>query len=184
MTTSIEQRYTKDVIPAMQKEFGYAHVLAVPRIKKVVVNIGVGKNGKEKWYHEEVIKYLTLITGQKPSPRPARKSIAIFKLREGQIVGYKTTLRGKRMYDFLERLVSSAIPRTRDFRGLDPKAVDAGGNITLGIKEHIIFPEVIGEETKTIFGLEITIVTSAETREKADKLIRLLGFPLKKVEEK
>lgn len=165
----------------MVKTFGYSNAFAVPRIQKVVAHIGTGRL-RDKNSEEEVVKYFTAIAGQKPVPCAARKSIASFKTRQGQVIGYKVTLRGGRMYDFLERLISAAIPRMRDFRGLDPKAVDAGGSLTIGIKEHIIFPETIGEDVRTMFGLEVTTCTNAKTREEALELFRLLGFPLKKIQ--
>ena len=164
----------------MKKKFGYSNVMAVPRIKKVVVHVGTGRISREKGGDEEVIKYLAAITGQRPLPCTARTSIASFKTRQGQVIGQKVTLRGARMYDFLERLVSAAIPRMRDFRGLDPRAVDQGGALTVGVREHIIFPETIGEDTRFIFGLEATVSTNAKTREEALVLFQLLGFPLKK----
>lgn len=178
---TLQEKYRKEVVPAMQKKFGYGNVMAVPRVKKVVVNSGIGRFKEDK-QQEEVAKYLGFITGQKASPRPARQSIASFKVREGQTVGYKITLRGPRMYDFLTRLVSSAIPRMRDFRGISIRGIDAGGALTIGIKEHIIFPETIGEDIRTIFGMEITIVTDANSREEAEELFRQLGFPLEKKE--
>lgn len=176
----LQEKYKKEVIPKMKKKFGYLNTMAVPRVKKAVVNVGTGRLGREKGGDEEVIKYLTAITGQRPVPCVARTSIASFKTRQGQVIGHKVTLRGKRMYDFLDRLVSSAIPRMRDFRGLEQKSVDTGGNLTIGLREHIIFPETIGEDTRFIFGLEATINTNAKTREEALEMFRLLGFPIKR----
>lgn len=175
----IKEKYNKEVAPALQKKFGYKNVLAVPRFMKVVLNVGIGKLREEK-EHEEIKKILTLITGQIPAPRPAKKAIATFKTREGLIIGLKVTLRGKRMYDFLDRLVYAALPRVRDFRGLDTKFVDQGGSLNIGIREHIIFPEIIGEDVRKIFGFEVTIVTNAKTREEAIELFRASGFPLKR----
>lgn len=182
MTTmiSLQEKYQKEVISEMKKKFGYSNVMAIPRIQKVVVNSGTGRSTQDKGVDQEVVKYVTAITGQKPVSCAARKSIASFKTREGQIIGYKVTLRGKRMYDFLLRFIGASVPRMRDFRGFDLKAVDAGGNLTMGVREHIIFPETIGEDVRTIFGLEVTAVTNAKTREEAIALFRLLGFPLKK----
>lgn len=177
MTHTLKEMYVKKAAPALREKFGYASPMAVPRIEKVVVNCGVGRL-REKDQQEEVNKYLSLITGQKPSPRPARSSIASFKTRQGQVVGYKVTLRGKRMYDFLTRLVMAALPRTRDFRGLKGSAIHEGGALTIGIKEHIVFPETIGEDTRTPFGMEVTVVSNAQTRAEAEELFRLLGFPL------
>lgn len=177
----LQEKYKKEVIPEMKRKFGYSNTMAAPRIKKVVVNVGTGRLGREKGGDEEVVKYLTIITGQRPVSCVAHTSIASFKTRQGQVIGHKVTLRGKRMYDFLDRLVSSAIPRMRDFRGLEPRSVDQGGNLTIGLREHIIFPETIGEDTRLMFGLETTINTNAKTREEALEMFRLIGFPIKKV---
>ncbi len=173
-----QEKYRKEVVPAMQRKFGYKNIMAVPRVSKVVVNVGVGRMRDEK-QQEEVRKALALITGQKPSPRPAKKSIAAFKTRKGLIVGYKSTIRGPRMWDFMERLVAIAIPRQRDFRGLDPKSFDRRGTLTIGLKEHIVFPEMIGEDVRFIFGFEVTITTTAKRREEGIQLLKLLGFPIK-----
>ena len=181
---TIQDIYKKEVISAMQKHFSYPNIMAVPRITKVVVHVGTGRLGREKGSDEEIVKYLTAITGQRPLPCAARTSITSFKTRQGEVIGHKVTLRGRRMYDFLERLVAAAIPRTRDFQGLDPKSVDQGGALTIGIREHIIFPETIGEDTRLIFGLETTVNTNAKTQEEALELFRLLGFPLKKSNHK
>lgn len=176
---SLHEKYNKKVVPEMMKKFGFGNVMAVPRLTKIVVNIGVGRMREEK-ERAEVEKYLALITGQKPSPRAAKKAIAAFKTREGMIIGYQVTLRGARMYDFFSRLINAALPRTRDFRGFDVKSFDSQGNLTIGIKEHIIFPEMIGEDYRLLFGLEITIGTSARERTEGVELIRLFGFPVKK----
>lgn len=173
----LQEAYNKQVVPAMQKKFGYESNLAAPRLIKVVVNCGVGRIRDDKQL-AEIQRYLGLITGQKPSPRRTHTSIASFKTRAGMVVGYAVTLRGRRMYDFVERLVSSAIPRMRDFRGLAVSSVDQGGALTIGIKEHIIFPETITEDVHMLFGLEVTMVTNARTREAAIELFHLLGFPL------
>ena len=178
MSKSLQEKYKKEVVPEMKAKFGFSNIMQVPKIIKVVVNVGVGRIKDEKQL-QEIIKMLTLITGQKPAPRPAKKSISAFKTRIGQIIGYKVTLRGKRMYDFLERLISVALPRERDFRGLDPKTFDRFGNLTIGIKEHIVFPEIIGEDYKFLFGFEITVVTNARKREHGIGLLGLMGFPIK-----
>lgn len=177
---SIKEKYTKEALPKMMKEFGFKTHMAVPKILKVVVNVGTGKMRDKKEAVEAVEKHLALITGQKPSPRPARIAIASFKTREGMTVGYKITLRGERMYGFLDRLINFAIPRTRDFRGIPLKSVDQGGNLTVGIKEHIVFPEMVGEDVRNIFGLEATIATNANKREHAIALFKLLGVPFEK----
>lgn len=176
-TSLLQQKYQTDVATVMQRSFGYANVMAVPRIVKVVVNAGVGRVRDEKQL-ETIRKSLALITGQKPAPRAAKKAIAAFKTRRGLVVGYQTTLRGRRMWDFLDRLVAIAIPRQRDFRGIDPQSFDAGGNLTVGFKEHIVFPEMIGEDVPFIFGLEVTVVTTAKNREEGKVLLKTLGFPI------
>lgn len=176
----LQEKYKKEIVPAMKEKFGYKNILAVPKIKKTIVNIGIGNILKDDKAIELITKHLTTITGQKPVPTLARKAIAGFKTREKMIIGLKVTLRGKRMFDFLSRLINIAIPRTRDFRGLNPKSVDQGGNLTIGIKEHIIFPEISQEDIKRIFGLEVTVVSSAKKREEALELFKLLGFPIKK----
>ena len=178
-TKKLSDIYKQKTIPLFQKEFGAKNALAVPRIEKVLVNIGIGrlKDEKEK---EEVRRFLELATGQKPEPRPARIAIASFKTRKGSLVGYRVTLRGKRMWDFLERLVYVAIPRTRDFRGLEESAVDEHGNLNIGIREHIVFPELTGEDIRRIFSLQVTVVTNAKTAARANALFRSLGFPLAK----
>lgn len=175
---NLHEKYKKEVIPAMIKKFGYKNAMAVPKITKVVVNIGVGKLRDEK-QHEEVRKFLSLITGQKSAPRPAKKAIASFKTRKGLVIGYQTTLRGKRMYDFISRFVGIALPRTRDFRGIDAKSFDGGGNLTVGVKENIVFPEMIGEDYHFLFGLEVTVVTTSKKREEGTELSKLMGFPIK-----
>ena len=181
----LKEKYQKQIIPAMKEKFGYKNSMAVPKIEKVVVNTGFGKIASEQTGQdqEKNIKYilndLSLICGQSPLKTKAKKSIAGFKLREGMFVGAKVTLRGRKMYDFLERLINITLPRSRDFRGIDQKAIDGNGNLNIGIKEHICFPEVSPEKAKSIFGLEITITTSAKDREKGIELLKLFGFPLK-----
>jgi len=159
--------------------------MAVPRIEKVIVNTSFGKlivgktSDEQKKFLDSILEDLSLICGQKPILKGAKKSISTFKLRKGSPVGAKITLRKKRMYDFLERLIHIVLPRSRDFRGIDPTSFDKKGNLTVGIREHITFPEVSPEKTKTIFGLEITIVTDAKKREEGIELLRLMGFPIK-----
>ncbi len=182
---SLIEKYQKEVAPEMKKEFGYKNILAVPRITKVVVNTGFGRQmvaatGEEqKKIKESVLNDLAIICGQKPQLTRAKKSISSFKLRQGMAIGAKVTLRRKRMYDFLQRLVGLALPRTRDFQGIDPKAIDKEGNMTIAVKEHIAFPEISPEKSRINFGFEVTIATSAKSKEEAEKLFRLLGFPLK-----
>lgn len=162
----------------MKEKFGYTNVMAIPRVAKVVVNCGVGRFRDEK-DRLEVFKFLTLITGQKPAPRPAKKAIASFKTRKGLIIGYQITLRGKRMYDFLTRLIAITLPRMRDFQGISAASIDPKGNLTIGIKENIVFPEMIGEDYRFLFGLEVTVVTTAHKKEEGAELLKLMGFPIK-----
>jgi large subunit ribosomal protein L5 len=176
--------YTKDVIPALRREFDIANVMAVPRILKVTVNTGTGRIHKDSALLTKIERDIGLLTGQKPSGRVIRKSVASFKVREGVVVGYAATLRGARMWDFIDRLISLALPLSKDFRGLDPKNVDAHGNLNIGIKEHSIFPEVQLENIKDIFGLQVTMSTTAGTHERGLALFRHLGFPFKKAETK
>ena len=173
------KKYREKAIPALQKEFNITNIMAVPKISKVVINSGIGRMLKDDKAVEKAVRDLGLLTGQKPSLRKAKKSIASFKLREGVTVGLMATLRGKRMYDFLDRLISIALPMSRDFRGIDLKNIDQHGNLNLGIKEHSIFPEVTYESLKDIFGLQVTVVTTAKNREQSLALFRQLGIPLK-----
>lgn len=185
MILTLKEKYIKEVVPEMMKKFGYKNIFQVPKIEKVVVNTGFGRyvSGKtreeQKKIEDFILRDLSLITGQKPALRKARKSIASFKLRKGMTIGAVCTLRRERMYDFLDRLIHIALPRTRDFKGIPLKSIDKEGNLTIGIKEHIVFPEVSPEKAKFIFGLEITIVTTAKNRKEAQELFKLLGFPLK-----
>lgn len=158
---------------------GYKNLMQTPKILKVVVSTGVGSY-KDKAKFKVVEDRLSRITGQKPSPRGAKISVAGFKSRQGDVVGYQVTLRGQRMYDFLDRLIHIAIPRTKDFRGLSKDAADEMGNYTLGIKEHTIFPETLDEEVRDVFGLAITVVTTAKSKDEVIKLLTHLGFPFKK----
>jgi len=167
------------VISILQKELGAKSVLALPKIEKVVINVGLGRTLKDEKFLEIALKDLALIAGQKPKTTLAKKSIANFKTRKGMIVGAIVTLRGVRMYDFISRLINIALPRMRDFRGINAKSVDKAGNLTIGIKEHIVFPEIKGEEVRNIFGFEITIVVKAKNREEAIVLYKALGFPMK-----
>lgn len=180
-----KEKFNKVVVAEMMKKFGYKSRMAVPRVKKVIVNTGFGrlvmnktKQEKEKIY-EDIISDLSLITGQKPVLTKARSSISSFKIRTGMPIGAKITLRGEKMNDFLDRMINIALPRIGDFKGLDPKSVDKGGNLTIGIKEQIIFPEVSAENIRRIFSFEITVVTNAKHREEALELYNLLGFPIK-----
>lgn len=175
----LKEKYQKEIIPKMKEKFGHKSSMAVPRLKKITVNIGVGKI-EEKDLREKMADDLTLITGQKPVFTRAKKAISGFKLRKGAKIGCKVTLRRKRMYDFLEKFIGVAMPRTRDFRGIPQKSFDEKGNLTIGVKEHIIFPEISTEKISKIFGLEVTFTTTAETKEEGIELLRLFGFPLQK----
>jgi large subunit ribosomal protein L5 len=181
----LKEKYQKEVVPKMMEIFGYKNKMAVPKIEKVVVNTGFGRlvSGKtskeQEQIQEAILRDLSLICGQRPVLTRAKKSISGFKIRKGMPIGAKVTLRGQRMYDFLERVIHIALPRSRDFRGIDLKSFDKEGNLTIGIKEHIAFPEVSPEKVKNIFGFEITVVTSAKNKDEAVKLLKLLGFPIK-----
>jgi large subunit ribosomal protein L5 len=174
MITKERQQTSFDTLSG---EFGFTNRLAAPRLVKVVISTGVGKADKNR--KALIAERMARITGQKPSPRAAKQSIAQFKLREGDIVGYQSTLRGARMYDFLDKLIHIALPRTRDFRGLSATAIDDMGNMTIGIKENTIFPETSEEDLKDVFGLAITIVTTAKSKKEAEAFFRHLGVPLK-----
>ncbi len=168
---------------SLSERFGFTSAMQAPRIEKVVVSTGVGKKRDAKTI-ELIEDRLMSITGQKPSQRAARMSIASFKVREGDTVGLQVTLRGARMYDFLDKLIHIALPRTRDFRGLSKRAIDEMGNLTIGVREHTIFPETSDEDVKDVFGLAITIVTNCKNREEAEAFFNHLGVPFKKEEEK
>ena len=168
-----------NIFDSLKNIFNYTNVMQVPRIKKMAISIGVGST-KDKEKIKIIQDRLSKITGQKAASRMAKKSIATFKSRQGDIIGYQITLRGQRMYDFLDRLIHIAIPRMRDFRGLDIKSIDEMGNLTIGIKEHTIFPETSDEDLKDIFGFSITVVTSAKNKEEAKEYLKALGFPFKK----
>ena len=172
--------YDTEVVPALMKKFGYKSVMQVPKIDKIVINTGLGDikdNQKSMQITENELK---LITGQKPIYRKATKSVANFKVREGMNIGLKVTLRGSRMYDFFDKLVSIALPRVRDFRGVPDKAFDGRGNYSLGLKEQLIFPEITYDQVEKIRGMDVCIVTTAQTDEEARELLRLLGMPFKK----
>jgi len=181
----LQNKYKKEVIPAMMEKFGYKNVMVVPRIEKVVLNSCFGKEAASKTSQERekiiqnVVQDLVTISGQKPKIVKAKKSIAGFKLRSGIEIAAVVTLRKNKMYDFLERLIYLTLPRSRDFKGLEPKSIDKKGNLTIGFREHIAFPEVITEKEKTIFGLEVTVVTNAKNKEEGLRLLKLLGFPIK-----
>ena len=172
----------KAVYPKLKDKYGWKNVMQAPAIEKVIVSVGTGKMSRnDKKRNDLVVDRLAQITGQKASARKAKQSIASFKLREGEVIGQMVTLRGAHMYGFLDRLVNIAIPRTKDFRGLSKKSVDAMGNFTLGIKEHTIFPETADEDLKDVFGLAITIVFAGNNREENIAVLELLGFPFRDI---
>jgi len=176
----MQERYQNEVVPALQNAFNYRNVMEVPRIKKVVVNIGLGEAMGNSKALEAAITDMTTITGQKPIQTKARKSIANFKLREGVIIGVKVTLRGDRMWAFIDRLVNVALPRVRDFRGVSPDAFDGRGNYTLGLRDQLIFPEIEYDKIDKLRGMEITIVTTATNDEHSREMLRFLGMPFRK----
>lgn len=173
------ERYRKEIAPTLMKEFNYSNAMQVPHVNKVVVNIGIGEALSNAKALDAAVKDLTSITGQKPLVRKAKKSIATFKLREGNAIGVKVTLRGERMYWFLDRLMSAALPRVRDFRGVPRDAFDGRGNYTLGLREQLIFPEIDYDAIDKLRGMEITIVTSAHNDEEARRLLQLMGMPFR-----
>lgn len=177
----LQETYTKEIVPALTKEFGFTSIMAVPRFEKVVLNIGVGSKAvQDKKFIDSAVEELTLIAGQRAIRTTARKSISNFKLREGMPIGCKVTLRGNRMYDFLERLVYIALPRVRDFQGISLRAFDGQGNYNLGVREHIIFPEIRYDQIDYMKGINITICTTAKNDDEARELLRKAGFPFRK----
>ena len=180
MANRVKERYESEVKANLMKEFNYSSVMEIPKIDKIVVNIGVGDATGNSKLIDDSVKELQQITGQKPVITKAKKSIATFKLREGMPIGCKVTLRGERMYEFYDKLVSITLPRTRDFRGVNKNAFDGRGNYTLGIKEQTIFPEINFEQVNRVRGMDIVIVTTANTDEEARFLLKELGFPFAK----
>jgi len=178
----MRERYQKEIAPALLKAFGFSNVMQVPRVEKVVVNIGAGEALDNPKALEAAVADLTTIVGQKPVTTKARKSIANFKLREGRLIGAKVTLRGERMWAFLDRLLNIALPRVRDFRGVSANAFDGRGNYTLGLRDQLVFPEIEYDKIDKLRGMEVTIVTSAKTDEHARALLQLLGMPFAKKE--
>ena len=177
MSATLDTFYKEKVAVTLKKNRGYANVHQVPKIEKVVVNCCIGSSEDVKLALEDAVRDVTLITGQKPLKTTSKKSIANFKLRENQDIGCKVTLRGRIMYEFLERLISAALPRIRDFRGISNRAFDGRGSYTLGVKDHTIFPEIELDKVKRTLGLDVTIVTSAPTNEEAKELLSLMGMP-------
>ena len=176
----LRERYVKEIVPNMQKKFNYKSVMQVPKLDKIVINIGCGDATHNSKLLDAACNDLLQITGQKPVVTKAKKSIAGFKIREGQAIGCKVTLRGERMYNFLDKLISLSLPRVRDFRGLSPKAYDGRGNYTIGIKEQLVFPEIEFDDVVKVRGMDIVLVTTANTNEEAHALLEELGIPFRK----
>jgi len=181
-TPRLQERYEKQVLPALAEKLGRTNRLSLPRLQKIVINMGVGSAISEKKHLEDAVSALTQIAGQKPAVTRSRKSIANFRLREGQEIGCKVTLRGTRMYEFLDRLISIALPRVRDFRGLDPNAFDGRGNYSLGLVEQLVFPELNPDKYTRVQGMNITMVISTDSNDESRELLRGMGMPFK-VEE-
>jgi large subunit ribosomal protein L5 len=175
----LKDRYQNDVIAGLRKEFGYTNIMAVPKITKVVVNMGLGEATSNAKIIDVAADELSRVTGQKAVTRRAKKSIAQFKVRQGMPIGTTVTLRGERMFDFLDRLIGIALPRVRDFRGISPKGFDGRGNYTLGLKDQLIFPEIDYMKVDKTRGMNISVVTTAKTDEEARKLLQLIGFPFR-----
>lgn len=174
------QKYNDEIVDAMMKKFGYTNKLEVPKIEKIVVNMGVGEAKDNQKVLDAAVKDMTTITGQKPLVISAKKSVAAFKVREGMKIGCKVTLRGKRMYEFADRLINLSLPRVRDFRGVNPNSFDGRGNYAMGIKEQIIFPEIEYDKIDKVRGMDIIFVTTAKTDEEARELLSLFGMPFQK----
>jgi len=180
MSSRLKEQYLNEIVPAMEKKFGYTNTMQVPKLSKIVVNMGVGEAKDNAKLLESAMKDMEIITGQKPVMTTAKKSIANFKIREGMKIGCKVTLRGDRMYEFLDRLVNLSLPRVRDFRGVNPNAFDGRGNYALGIREQLIFPEIEYDKIDKTRGMDIIIVTTAKTDEEARELLTLFNMPFAK----
>lgn len=176
----LKELYKKEIRPQIKKELGKKNDMAVPRLQKVSINVGFGKHSKDKNYIDSVVENLSLISGQKPSLAKAKKAISAFKIRQGMIIGARVAIRGDRMYDFVEKLVNIYFPRVRDFRGINESSVDNNGNLTVGFKEILAFPEVEAQDMENVHGLEVSISTTASNREEGLALFRALRFPFKK----
>jgi large subunit ribosomal protein L5 len=177
--TRLKEKYRKEVVPALQKEFGYTNIMAVPKIEKVVVNMGLGEATANAKLIDTGADELARITGQKPVTRRAKKSIAAFKVRKGMPVGTMVTLRGERMWEFLDRLMSIALPRVRDFKGVSPRGFDGRGNYTLGLRDQLLFPEIDYMKVDKARGMNVSVVTTAKTDEEARKLLQFIGMPFR-----
>lgn len=180
MSNRMKEMYLNEIVPGMIKKFGYKNLMEVPKLEKIVINMGVGEAKDNPKALENAVNDMTIISGQKPIITKAKKSIANFKLREGMAIGCKVTLRGAKMYDFADRLISLALPRVRDFRGVNPNAFDGRGNYALGIKEQLIFPEISYDKIDKVRGMDIIFVTTAKTDEEARELLTLMGMPFEK----
>ena len=181
---SLKEKYIKEVVPALKAKFGHKNEMAAPKIQKIVVNVGTGRMSQQANFTDKllpaVVNELMAITGQKPRTNPSKKSIAGFKMRQGTVVGVSVTLRGERMYAFLDKMNKIVFPRVRDFKGLETKGIDGAGNLSIGFREHTVFPEISPENAKADFGVQVTVVVSTNSRDEAVELYRLLGVPLKK----
>jgi large subunit ribosomal protein L5 len=175
----LQDKYTKDIVPALAKKFGRKNVLSLPRLKKIVLNMGVGKALQDKNRMEQAAEQLSMIAGQKSQITKSRVAVSGFRLRENQEIGCRVTLRGKRMYEFLDRLVNVALPRIRDFRGVNPKSFDGNGNYSMGVSEQLIFPEIDADKVNFTQGMDITFVTSTRSDEEARELLRQFGMPFR-----
>lgn len=176
----LEKQYKEEIVPALMEKFNYSSVMEVPKIDKIVINMGVGEATQNAKALDDAVEELTVIAGQRPVVTKAKKSIAGFKLREGNPIGTKVTIRGERLYDFLDKLISVSLPRVRDFRGVSNKSFDGRGNYTLGVREQLIFPEVEYDKVNKVRGMDIVIVTTASTDEESHELLEQLGMPFKK----
>ncbi len=176
----LKEMYTKEVAPALMKKFGYKSVMQIPKLEKIVINVGCGEAKDNSKVIDAIVNDLQIITGQKPVLCKAKKSVANFKLREGMVIGVKVTLRGERMYEFLDRFFNLALPRVRDFRGINPNSFDGRGNYSMGIKEQLIFPEIEYDKIDAIRGMDISFITTANTDEEARELLSLMGAPFAK----
>ena len=173
----LEEKYKKEIVPALKDKFGYKNTIAVPKLSKIVINVGIGRHSKEKDYIDNVVNNILRLSGQKPVLTKAKKSISAFKIRDGMIIGVSVILRGRRMYDFVQKLVNITFPRVRDFRGIKMSGIDKQGNLSIGFKEHISFPEIKVDEVDNIHGLEVCLHTTAKTKEVGLELFKSLGFP-------
>jgi len=180
MVARLKEQYSTDVLPTLQREFGYENVMQVPKFHKIVVNIGMGEAVRDNKAMDNAVRDLGIITGQRPIINKAKKSIAQFRIREGYPIGTSVTLRGERMFEFYDRLVSLGLPRVRDFRGVPDKGFDGRGNYTLGLREQLIFPEIDYDKIDRVRGMEVTIVTSARTDQEARRLLELMGMPFQR----